>query len=41
MRRGVRPMNLEYKDARTTFDMPDWYYDASTEGSASNNCHWC
>jgi len=32
MRRRVRPMNLEYKGARTTFNMPGWYCDASTEG---------
>jgi HTH-type transcriptional regulator / antitoxin MqsA len=32
MRRGVRPMVLEYKGARTTFDMPGWYCDQSDEG---------
>ena len=31
MRRGVRPMMLEYKGARTTFDMPGWYCDSSDE----------
>ena len=31
MQRGVRPMTLEYKGARTTFDMPGWYCDASDE----------
>jgi putative zinc finger/helix-turn-helix YgiT family protein len=31
MRRGVRPMTLEYKGARTTFGMPGWYCDASDE----------
>ncbi len=31
MRRGMRPMTLEYKGARTTFDMPGWYCDASDE----------
>ena len=31
MRRGVRPMVLAYKRARTTVDMPGWYYDQSDE----------
>jgi HTH-type transcriptional regulator/antitoxin MqsA len=31
MWRGVRPMVLEYKGARTTFDMPGWYCDGSSE----------
>jgi len=31
MRRGVRPMTLEYKGAHATFDMPGWYCDASEE----------
>jgi HTH-type transcriptional regulator/antitoxin MqsA len=31
MHRGVRPMTLRYKGARTTFDMPGWYCDASDE----------
>ncbi len=31
MRRGVRPMVLEYKGARTKFDMPGWYCDESDE----------
>ncbi len=31
MRRGVRPMVLEYKGVRTTFDMPGWYCDACAE----------
>ena len=31
MRRGVRPMTLEYKGAQTTFDMPGWYCDGSEE----------
>jgi HTH-type transcriptional regulator / antitoxin MqsA len=31
MRRGVRPMILEYKGARMTFDMPGWYCDMSDE----------
>ena len=31
MRRGVRPMTIEYKRARATFDMPGWYCDASGE----------
>jgi HTH-type transcriptional regulator / antitoxin MqsA len=31
MRRGIRPMVLEYKGARTTFDMPGWYCDESDE----------
>jgi HTH-type transcriptional regulator / antitoxin MqsA len=31
MRRGVRPVVLEYKGARTTFDMPGWYCDESGE----------
>ena len=31
MYRDVRPMNLDYKGARTTFDMPGWYCDASDE----------
>jgi HTH-type transcriptional regulator/antitoxin MqsA len=31
MHRGARPMTLRYKDARTTFDMPGWYCDASDE----------
>jgi len=31
MQRGVRPMTLEYKGARATFDMPGWYCDASGE----------
>ncbi len=31
MERGVRPMTLEYKGARVTFDMPGWYCDASDE----------
>ena len=32
MQRGVRPMTLEYKGARVTFDMPGWYCDESSEG---------
>lgn len=31
MERGVRPMTLEYKGARTTFDMPGWYCATSDE----------
>jgi HTH-type transcriptional regulator/antitoxin MqsA len=31
MHRGVRPMTLEYKSARATFDMPGWYCDSSDE----------
>ncbi len=31
MQRRVRPMVLEYKGARMTFDMPGWYCDASEE----------
>jgi HTH-type transcriptional regulator/antitoxin MqsA len=31
MRRGVRPMVLECKGARTTVDMPGWYCDESHE----------
>ena len=31
MRRGVHLMALEYKGARTTFDMPGWYCDPSDE----------
>jgi HTH-type transcriptional regulator / antitoxin MqsA len=32
MQRGVRPMTLEYRGARITFDMPGWYCDESDEG---------
>jgi HTH-type transcriptional regulator / antitoxin MqsA len=32
MRRGVRPMVLQYKGARITFEMPGWYCDQSDEG---------
>jgi HTH-type transcriptional regulator / antitoxin MqsA len=32
MWRSVRPMVLEYKGARTTFDMPGWYCEESDEG---------
>ena len=32
MKRGVRPMTLEYKGVRITFDMPGWYCDESGEG---------
>lgn len=31
MRRGIRPLTLEYKGATTTFDMPGWYSDAAEE----------
>jgi HTH-type transcriptional regulator / antitoxin MqsA len=31
MQRGTRPMTLEYKGARATFDMPGWYCDVSNE----------
>ena len=31
MQRGVRPMTLDYKAARTVFAMPGWYCDASDE----------
>jgi HTH-type transcriptional regulator/antitoxin MqsA len=31
MRRGARPMTLEYKGANLTFDMPGWYCDTSEE----------
>ena len=31
MQRGVRPMTLEYKGARATFDMPGWYCGVSEE----------
>ncbi len=31
MRRGVRPMTLEYKGAHTIVDMPGWYCDTSDE----------
>jgi HTH-type transcriptional regulator/antitoxin MqsA len=31
MRRGVRPMTLEYNGARMTFYMPGWYCHASDE----------
>jgi HTH-type transcriptional regulator/antitoxin MqsA len=31
MQRGVRPLTLEYKGERMTFDMPGWYCDASEE----------
>ena len=31
MQRGTRPMTLEYKGARATFDMPGWYCDVSKE----------
>jgi YgiT-type zinc finger domain-containing protein len=31
MRRGVRPMTLEYKGANLTFDMPGWYCEKSDE----------
>jgi HTH-type transcriptional regulator / antitoxin MqsA len=31
MQRGVRPLTLEYKGERPTFDMPGWYCDASKE----------
>ena len=31
MQRGMRSMTLEHKGARTTFDMPGWYCDASDE----------
>ncbi len=31
MQRGMSSMTLEYKGARTTFDMPGWYCDASDE----------
>jgi HTH-type transcriptional regulator/antitoxin MqsA len=31
MRRGMRPMTLEYKGVQTTFDMPGWYCDESQE----------
>jgi HTH-type transcriptional regulator / antitoxin MqsA len=31
MHRGMRPITLEYKGARATFDMPGWYCDASDE----------
>jgi HTH-type transcriptional regulator / antitoxin MqsA len=31
MHRGVRPMNLTYKDESITFDMPGWYCDQSEE----------
>src|SRR6516162_7438163 len=31
MRRGVRPMTLEYNGARATFDMPGWYCEKSDE----------
>jgi HTH-type transcriptional regulator / antitoxin MqsA len=31
MQRDTRPMTLEYKGARTTFEMPGWYGDASDE----------
>jgi len=31
MQRGVRPMTLEYKGTRATFDMPGWYCDESGE----------
>lgn len=32
MRRGVRPMTLEYRGARVTFGMPGWYCDTCDEG---------
>jgi HTH-type transcriptional regulator/antitoxin MqsA len=32
MRRGVRPLTLEYKGARVTFKMPGWYCDDCDEG---------
>jgi HTH-type transcriptional regulator / antitoxin MqsA len=31
MQRGERPMTLDYKGARTVFEMPGWYCDASDE----------
>jgi HTH-type transcriptional regulator / antitoxin MqsA len=31
MQRGVRPMTLDYKGARTVFEMPGWYCDKSAE----------
>jgi len=31
MRRGVRPMTLEYKGASVVFDMPGWYCEESGE----------
>jgi HTH-type transcriptional regulator / antitoxin MqsA len=31
MRRGMRPMTLEYKGARVTFKMPGWYCDSCDE----------
>jgi len=31
MRRGVRPMVLEWQGVRATFDMPGWYCDTSEE----------
>ena len=31
MHRGVRPMTLEYKGAKITFDMPGWYTAVSDE----------
>ncbi len=33
MQRVERPLTLEYKGARTTFDMPGWYSEASDESS--------
>ena len=31
MKRGVRPMDIEYKGKRLTVEMPGWYCDASDE----------
>jgi HTH-type transcriptional regulator/antitoxin MqsA len=31
MHRDVRPMTLNYKDEKITFDMPGWYCDQSDE----------
>lgn len=31
MRRGVRPMTIEYKGVQATLDMPGWYCDACDE----------
>ena len=31
MRRGMRPMTIEYKGVKAVIDMPGWYCDASDE----------
>ena len=31
MRRGTRPMTIEYKGVKAVIDMPGWYCDASDE----------